>query len=135
MRIVVDTNVLLVSVSSKSPYHCIFQSILNGTIELCVTYDILLEYHEKIEEHMNAQTAQSVITTLINSPFVIETVRYFYFNLITNDADDNKFIDCAIAANAVAIVTEDKDFNVLKQLDFPSLKILTIVQLKELLEL
>ncbi|MCW3108705.1 MAG: hypothetical protein JWQ09_3211 [Segetibacter sp.] len=108
MKIVIDTNVLLVSVSSKSPHHWIFQSILSGTIELCVTYDILLEYHEKIEEHMSAETAQSVITALVNSPFVIETARYFYFNLITHDEDDNKFTDCAIAANAYAIVTETK---------------------------
>ncbi len=124
MKIVLDTNVMLVSVSSKSPHHWIFQSILSGAIILCVTYDILLEYHEKIEEHMGSEIAQSVITVLINSPFVIEATRYLYFNLITQDKDDNKFSDCAIVANAYAIVTEDEDFNVLKQVSFPALKVL-----------
>ena len=133
MKIVLDTNVLLVSVSSKSPHHWIFQSILNGTIILCITYDILLEYHEKIEEHMGPDAAQSVIAVLMNSPFVLEATRYFYFNLITQDEDDNKFSDCAIASNAYAIVTEDKDFDVIKKYSFPSLRILKISELKKLL--
>ena len=36
--------------------------------------------------------------------------------MITVDPDDNKFVDCAIAANAHFICTEDKHFNVLKTL-------------------
>ena len=84
---------------------------------------------------MGAEIAQAVITVLINSPFVIEAVRYFKFNLITKDEDDNKFTDCAIAANAYAIITEDKDFNVLKQISFPVIKILKIAELKSLLKL
>jgi len=35
------------------------------------------------------------------------------------DEDDNKFVDCAIAANAGYLITHDKDFNILKQTDFP----------------
>lgn len=135
MKIVLDTNVLLVSVSSKSPHHWIFRSILSGTLVLCVTYEILLEYHEKIEEHMGAEVAQTVMAALLNSPFVIEFTRYYYFNLITRDEDDNKFTDCAIAANAYAIVTEDKDFDVLKKYSFPALKVLRIADLKELITL
>ncbi len=33
--------------------------------------------------------------------------------------DDNKFVDCAVAANASFIVSHDKDFNILKEIDFP----------------
>ena len=38
------------------------------------------------------------------------------FGLITADADDNKFVDCAIIAGAKYIVTEDRRFNVLKEI-------------------
>ena len=44
----------------------------------------------------------------------------------TEDVDDNKFVDCAIAANAELIVTNDKHFNVLKTVDWPKLTILGI---------
>lgn len=135
MKIVLDTNVLLVSVSSKSLHHWIFQSILNGSLLLCVTYDILLEYHEKIEEHMGEAFAKVIMTVLLNSPFVIEAKRYFYFNLITKDPDDNKFSDWAIASNAYCIVTEDRDFDVLKQIGYFNLKVLRISELKELLKI
>lgn len=46
MRVVVDTNVLLTSISSLSKTHKIFQKLINGEIEIAVTTDILLEYEE-----------------------------------------------------------------------------------------
>ena len=33
--------------------------------------------------------------------------------------DDNKFVDCAFAANATYIVSDDKHYDVLKEVDFP----------------
>lgn len=47
-KIVLDTNVFLVSISSKSKLHWIFNRLLNGEYILCVTTDILLEYSEKM---------------------------------------------------------------------------------------
>lgn len=40
----------------------------------------------------------------------LEAIRkdpHYTFALIEADKDDNKFVDCAIAANAKCIVTED----------------------------
>ena len=36
------------------------------------------------------------------------------FNLITADPDDNKFADCAIAAEADFIITADQHFEVMR---------------------
>ena len=33
---------------------------------------------------------------------------YYHFGLIESDVDDNKFEDCAVAADAEYIVTNDK---------------------------
>lgn len=35
---------------------------------------------------------------------------------------DNKFVDCAVVANAKFIVTEDRHYNELKDLDFPKVE-------------
>ena len=43
LKIVLDTNVLLVSISSKSRYRPILDAFLNEKFELCVTTDILME--------------------------------------------------------------------------------------------
>jgi len=49
---------------------------------------------------------------------------YYNWNLISADKEDNKFSDCAIAAAADYIITEDSHFNILKQIDFPKMNII-----------
>jgi uncharacterized protein len=58
---------------------------------------------------------------------------HFNLNLIAADNDDNKFADCAFAANAHFIVTDDRHFNVLKTIGFPAFRVITLDQFKELL--
>ena len=126
MRIVLDTNVLLVSISDRSPYHWIFAGLIQGRYELCVTTDILLEYAEVLEQHMGKIVRESVLGTLENLSNVHLITSYFRFDLIRKDRDDNKFVDCAIAANAHFLVTEDKDFQILKNIAFPKVDVLDI---------
>ena len=44
------------------------------------------------------ETAEYVVKTILNSPFVELITPFYHFNLITVDPDDNKFVDCAISA-------------------------------------
>lgn len=67
-----------------------------------------------------------VIELIINNPYTRFITPYFQFNLITADLDDNKFVDCAISANAKYIVTEDHHFDVLKRCDFPKVDIIRL---------
>jgi putative PIN family toxin of toxin-antitoxin system len=50
----------------------------------------------------------------------------YKWNLIPQDPDDNKFVDCAIASNSDWIITHDKHFNVLNQISFPRINIISI---------
>ena len=45
----------------------------------------------------------------------------------------NKFVDCAIVANAHFIVTEDKHFNALKNIEFPHVDVIGIDDFKDIL--
>ncbi|MCO6490062.1 MAG: putative toxin-antitoxin system toxin component, PIN family [Phaeodactylibacter sp.] len=111
LRVVLDTNVLLVSISDRSRLHWIFKKLMDGEYEACVTTDILAEYAEIIDKHMGIEASESTMGVLANLPNVILTTNYFRFRLL-KDEDDNKFADCAIAANADFIVSHDKDFNI-----------------------
>jgi len=42
------------------------------------------------------------LSTLLLLPNVIQVNVYYNWNLIQNDRDDDKFVDCAIASNADA---------------------------------
>ena len=121
-KVVLDTNVLLVSISSKSKLHWVFKSLLEGKFILCVTTDILAEYAEIIEIHMGVLASQNTLGVLENLPNVEYITNYYKFNLL-KDEDDNKFVDCCISANANFIVTHDSDFNILKKIDFPKVSI------------
>lgn len=50
----------------------------------------------------------------------------FQFHLIQRDEDDNKFVDCAIAANASFIVTEDRHYDILNSIRFPKVEIIDL---------
>ena len=53
---------------------------------------------------------------------------YFNWRLIEADHDDDKFVDCAFAANATYIVSDDKHFDVLKTISFPKIPVLKLKQ-------
>lgn len=132
--VVIDTNSLIMAVSSRSAYHKIWQSFLAGDYCLCISNEILEEYTEVIARNISINAARYIIYTIMERKNVRQITPSYRWNLITADPDDNKFVDCAIAANARCIVTEDHHFNVLKEIDFPSVDILNIDQfLKEVL--
>ena len=65
LKVVLDTNILLVSISSKSKYHWIFSKLLDNQYQLFVTNEILLEYEEIISSKYNTNVAKNVIRTLL----------------------------------------------------------------------
>jgi predicted nucleic acid-binding protein len=67
-----------------------------------------------------------IIQVILNSENVVFVHPTFRFNLITVDPDDNKFVDCAIVANADYIVSQDTHFDVLRKIDFPKVNVIRI---------
>lgn len=125
-RIVLDTNCLLMAISSRSRYHLIWQSFLQGDFTLCVSTEILEEYEEVLARNLNQRIAQYIMYALLERRNVQKVDVFFRFCLITSDPDDNKFTDCAIASNARYIVSEDRHFAVLDQIDFPKVSVIGI---------
>ena len=126
MRIVLDTNIVLVMISKRSPFRWVFDAFLDGKYTLCVTTDILAEYAEIVENHIGAVAAQDFLAIIEEAENVVFVTKYFHWHLIKADPDDDKFVDCAVACNANFIVSEDKHFRVLKQIDFPKINVLTL---------
>ena len=110
-RIVLDTNVLLISLPHISPYRPIFDNLLSGKFTLLITEDIFQEYLEIIAQKTTPAIADNIGRTLNQLINVAKVTTFYKWNLLTEDPDDNKFIDCAISGNAHYIVTNDKHFN------------------------
>lgn len=124
MHIVLDTNILPTCFSSRSKTHLIWQALREGKFSLCVTTDILAEYEEIITGQTNRELAEAVLDAIMNLPNLRLITRYFKWNLIVQDPDDDKFVDCAVAAGADYLVTEDKHFKVLEKVFFPRIHLL-----------
>lgn len=134
MRIVLDTNCLIQSIPQRSPFRAVWDSFLSGENTLCVSNDIIEEYMEILQRLTDNQTAALVIKTIIESPFVEFVTPYYQFHLITEDPDDNKFVDCAIAAVARYVVTNDHHYDILRlKSTFPTVEVISLIDFMELI--
>jgi predicted nucleic acid-binding protein len=100
MKVVIDTNILLISLPSLSPYHEIIKAFNRKVFELIIT-------------------TNNIIGSFLQASNSIFVNNYFHWDLITIDADDNKFTDAYISGNADYLITHDSHFNVLKRKKFP----------------
>jgi len=124
MRVVIDTNVFLISIPKISKYRPIFDGLLKRKYNLAISESILQEYLEIIGEKTTGQIAQNIGELLLSLENVEKTDIYFRWNLIQADPDDNKFVDCAISARVRFVVTNDKHFKELKDIEFPPVEVI-----------
>ena len=125
-NVVIDTNSLIMAISTRNAYHQVWKSFLAGEYCLCISNDILEEYAEVIARNISINAARYIVYAIMERSNVRQITPYYKWNLITVDPDDNKFVDCAIAANARFIVTGDHHFSVLKDIPFPSVDVISI---------
>ncbi|MEO8146616.1 MAG: putative toxin-antitoxin system toxin component, PIN family [Bacteroidia bacterium] len=133
MRVVIDTNIILISFSERSQLFWISQALNEGLFTLCVSTEILLEYEEILTKNMGSKLANIIMDSILGSTNVKFITTYYKWNLIATDVDDNKFIDCAIAAEAKYLVTEDKHFNILKTKPFHRVEVVSVKDFKKLI--
>ncbi|HVW16461.1 MAG TPA: putative toxin-antitoxin system toxin component, PIN family [Mucilaginibacter sp.] len=132
MKIVLDSNVLLVALGKKSKYRPIWNAFIDGEVQLIISDEIIFEYTEILQRFSAPGLAEIVLEIFIESPDIVLQQVYYNWNAIEADPDDNKFFDIAVAANADYLVTNDAHFNIVKGLNFPSIK---VVSAKEFLDI
>jgi len=133
MKIVLDTNCLLPSIFDNSPYYWLWEAFCENRFSLCCSTEMLEEYGELLASFYSVEISESVMNTITNASNFIPVIPYFKWDLIAADLDDNKFADCALNAGANYIVTNDKHFNILKEVDFPYVEVVDIKTFKRIL--
>ena len=118
MIVVIDTNVVLTMFKPSHLHWRIFQAWAINRLQWAVSTEILLEY-EEVMARMNSaayaalafQTIQAIESARKN---LLRISPSFHFRSITADPDDDKFADCAIAAEADHVITNDHHFDALR---------------------
>ena len=131
MRVVIDTNCLIAAIPRSSEHYWLYQAFMARRFEWVVSQEILTEYEEKLGNFYAPSLAQNVLKLLAVAPHVIHVEARFKWLLIRNDPDDDKFADVAFASGADYLVSNDSDFNVLKEYEYPRIHVLRLEIFRE----
>jgi len=135
VKVVIDTNGLIPSIPRDGAYRWLYESFTASEFTWVFSNEILLEYAEITAALFSPAAAELVIGFLLSSPNHIRQDPYFRFELIKDDPDDNKFVNCAIAAGADWLVTNDRHILNLRRDPnrFPPLAICSLDEFRQIL--
>lgn len=117
MKIVVDTNVVISGVFFGGNPRRIVEAIVKGSINAYATAEIVDEYMEIIDSMITRKQGKlslSILSPLFSSLKVIEGMTQI---AVCRDPDDDKFLECAVDAKALYIVSGDNDLLDIKAYD------------------
>ena len=124
LRFILDTNIFLVSLAPNFKYHWIYQALIQNKYNLAVSNEIITEYQEQIALRYGLEFTEASLDYLLLLPNVILKDPSFLWQLVENDKDDNKFVDCYIASQADYIVSNDRHIHQIKSNAFPQISVL-----------
>ena len=94
-------------------------------------HDILEEYAEIIDRKLGPGVSGGVLSAVDNlTKHQIHHTLYRWF-VVRADPDDDKFVDCYIAAGAVCLITEDRHFTAVKKMKFPPVQVMSMSEFEQ----
>ncbi len=131
MKVVIDTNIFVSSFFGGNPKKVI-DLWKNERITLCLSNAILDEYIDVLrrigmKDEYELEELLSFFSRGFNILFTTKTPK---IKIIKNDPDDDKFIECAAALKADAVITGDREMLAIKE--YMGIKILTPQQFLEI---
>lgn len=136
MKVVVDTNGLLSAVAKRGSKKWLYNAFVKESFIWVFSNEILTEYTELISVKFNQDVANYVVSSLLVAVNHERFEPSFKYQLVTDDPDDNKFVDCAIGANVDYLVTDDRHIlNLMKIPDlFPPVPAIPFAQFRKILQ-
>ena len=113
MTVCLDTNVLIQARASSHPYGVLLDGFVFGLLNWAVSNRVIAEYEEIIRRKAGSHAWKSMarlIELIHMSGNLVFISPHYQFHVIGNDPEDNAFTDCAIAAHADYVITEDRHF-------------------------
>ena len=124
MKLVVDTNIFFSGFNPNGYYYPILNGIYSEKYKLLVSTSILLEYEEILQSVFSEELLDYFWLFILTSDNVVFVNPTFNFQLPFADVDDQKFVDCAVCGGADFLITNDKHYNMLKNINFPNVNII-----------
>ena len=133
LNITADTNILISATIAKGNEYRILLLAKKGKIHLSISPQILKEFKGVISRPrfgFSSEQVDRVLKQIIHiSHLVLPTLN---LNVIKDDPDDDRILECALAANSDYIISGDKHLLTLKE--FKGIKIIRSFHLLETLQ-
>jgi len=109
MKVVIDTNIFVSSFFGGKPKK-IIDLWKTGEITLCLSDSILDEYIQVLQRLglKGEMELEELLALFAKGIHILFTKKTPDLNLIEEDSDDDKFLECAAALKAGYIITGDK---------------------------
>lgn len=118
MRLVLDTNTIIRAATGHGAVREILDLWLEGKFQILISTSILLEYEEVLHRPKFKFPNWAIVNFL--HPFLNHAIQISprkTYNLVLDDPEDNKFLDCAIEGKADFIITNDSHLLKLKSIE------------------
>ena len=129
-KVVIDTNVFVSAAVLKKASSVIMEMWKNDKFTLLFSPDIFDEYFEVIARPKFKQEERDIreLAKLLTERAVVVESQ-IQLDVVKDDPDDNKFLECAVAGKADFIISGDHHLLSIKE--YKQIKILTIAQFIE----
>jgi len=124
MRIVIDTNVIASGVFFGGKPGKLLEMVVSKELEAYITEDILTEYKETLEELCSRYPSKPPRLPLSILLATMKMIQPHSTVQVCRDPDDDKFIECALDAQCVYIVSGDQDLLSVRQ--YERVRIVTV---------
>jgi putative PIN family toxin of toxin-antitoxin system len=115
----------MVSLAPQYKYHWVYQCLVQDKFELALSNEILTEYNEQIVLRYGLERTEASLDYLLLLPNITLINPSFHWQLVENDKDDNKFVDCYFASQADHIISNDRHLRGLLANEFPPISVLS----------
>lgn len=134
MRITVDTNILISATFWYGASDKIISQVESKKIELVLSEEIIKEYtnvleYKEIQDKIKNKKLEMKRTIKKIISIATMIVPKEKLDIIKDDPDDNKVLECAMAGNADCIVTNDN--HLLKMRKYKNIPIITTEEFLE----
>ena len=108
MNVVIDTNVFISSFFGGNP-RAIIDLWKNRKVTLCLSKEILDEYVDVLKRlDLDSKLVKELLSFFAGGRNILFSVSTPDLSVVREDPDDDKFINCAVALKAEAVITGDK---------------------------
>jgi uncharacterized protein len=135
MKVIIDTNGLLNSIPKNSSKRWLYDAFITKEFIWVLSNEILSEYAEMVASEFSERAMEIVLSILLTATNTFRFDPFYKWQLVVDDPDDNKFVDCAIGANVDYLVSDDKHMKGLLRIDnlFPPVPIISFEQFSKIL--